>query len=160
MKRIILHWTGGTHTVSALDREHYHFIVDGQGKLFEGRHKPEANLNPKSGAYAAHTLGCNTGSIGISMAAMLNATESPFNAGKYPLTKVQFEAAAMQVAKLCKQYGIPVSKKTVLSHAEVQPTLGIRQRGKWDITHLPWNPKIVGAIECGDEFRRLVLAAM
>jgi N-acetyl-anhydromuramyl-L-alanine amidase AmpD len=156
MQRVIFHWTGGTHEVSNLDREHYHFIVDGRGGVHAGKHAVINNARPVHGRYAAHTLGCNTGSIGISMAAMLNGVESPYNPGKFPLTKVQFEAAAQLVARLCKQYKIEVTRKTVLSHAEVQPTLGIRQRGKWDITRLPWDASIKGAIPCGDAFRALV----
>ncbi len=28
MKRLIWHWSAGTHTPSALDRQHYHFVID------------------------------------------------------------------------------------------------------------------------------------
>lgn len=157
MKRIILHWTGGTHTVSSLDRQHYHFIVDGCGGIHAGIYPVKNNERLVGGRYAAHTLGCNTGSIGVSMAAMLNGTEVPYNPGKYPLTQVQWEATAKLVARLCRLHKILVTRRTVLSHAEVQPTLGIKQRGKWDITRLPWNANIYGAIPCGDVFRAAVL---
>lgn len=51
MQRIILHWSAGTNTVSALDLLHYHFIVDGNGSVHDGKSKPEANAKPTAGAY-------------------------------------------------------------------------------------------------------------
>jgi hypothetical protein len=51
---------------------------------------------------------------------------------------------------------VPVTPKTVLSHAEVQANLGIKQKGKWDIAILPWDRSFDTARECGDEFRRMV----
>lgn len=52
MKRIILHWSAGSNVVSAIDRDHYHFIIGG-----------------------AHTLNCNTGSIDVALAGMADATK-------------------------------------------------------------------------------------
>lgn len=156
MKRVILHWTAGSYAVSWLDKAHYHFIIDGNGSVCSGRHPVSANEVLRYGKYAAHTLGCNTGSIGISIAAMAGAIENPFNAGRFPLKKEQFYAAAALTARLCRQYGIEVTARTVLSHAEVQSTLGIKQRGKWDIARLPWDLTIKGATQCGDSFRNLV----
>ena len=72
MKRIILHWTAGTHTPNAHELECYHFLIDGLGRIHNGKFKPEANLNCKSGLYAAHTGGGNTGSIGVSLCGMAN----------------------------------------------------------------------------------------
>ncbi|MGF7055404.1 hypothetical protein GGC47_004615 [Bosea sp. OAE752] len=46
-----------------------------------------------------------------------------------------------------------MTPKTVLSHAEVQGTLKIAQRGKWDIARLAFDPSAVGAKACGDTFR-------
>ena len=68
---------------------------------------------------------------------MLGAREAPFDAGSQRINEAQIEALAQLVANLCRRYGIPVTRATVLTHAEVQPTLGVRQRGKWDITWLP-----------------------
>ena len=158
MKRIIAHWTAGTWKASTEDRKHYHFIVESDGNVVRGNWPVKNNESiPKgSSEYAAHTLNCNTQSIGISMACMAGATESPFHAGNYPMTQQQFEAMCEKIASLCKQYSIEVTPQTVLSHAEVQPTLGIKQRGKWDFTRLPFNPKIVGAKACGDFMRERV----
>ncbi|WP_248311240.1 hypothetical protein [Bosea sp. UNC402CLCol] len=46
-----------------------------------------------------------------------------------------------------------MTPKTVLSHAEVQGTLKIAQRGKWDIARLAFDPPVGGAKACGDMFR-------
>lgn len=160
LKRIVLHWSAGTHTVSGLDRSHYHFIVGGDAKTVAGVHAPEANIRPVKGRYAAHTLNCNTGSIGVAVAAMAGAVERPFNPGKYPITPAQLDALAALVAGLCRRYGIPVSRTTVLTHAEVQSNLGIKQRGKWDINWLPGLAGPVAPTTAGDEIRRRVCAAL
>lgn len=156
MKRIIYHWTAGTHKASSLDKDHYHFIIEADGKVVNGNKKPEDNLSTADGKYAAHTRGCNTGSIGVSLACMYGATESPFDSGKYPMTKAQWDAGVALGAKLAKLYKIPVSPQTILSHAEVQGTLGIKQRGKWDYTRLSWAPDVKGAAACGNLLRNSI----
>lgn len=159
MQRVIMHWSAGAHTVSALDRQHYHFIIDGAGVVHDGIHKPEANERPVSGRYAAHTLNCNTGSIGVAVAAMAGAVEAPFSPGKYPITEAQVDALAGLCAHLCARYGIDVTRRTVLSHAEVQPTLKITQRGKWDIAWLPGMAKPGDPVAVGDVLRARIIAA-
>lgn len=156
MKRIVIHWSAGSHTPSALDKEHYHFIIDGKGVVHNGKHAPEANLNPKKGEYAAHTLNLNTGSIGVALAAMAGAVERPFNAGRYPITEAQEKALTELLVKLTDKYGIPVTRETVLSHAEVQPTLKVTQKGKWDITWLPGMTQPGDPITVGDLIRERV----
>ena len=137
MDRIILHWTAGGYLPSAEDRAHYHLLIDSAGRAHAGLHPISANAKPIRGAYAAHTLNCNTGSIGIAVCAMAGARERPFGKGRAPITPAQVEALVTEAARLCRGYGIPVTRQTVLSHAEVQPTLGIRQRGKRDYDWLP-----------------------
>lgn len=156
MKRIIMHWTAGTHKVSSIDRRHYHEIVGGDGKRVRGDLLPEANLNTRDGRYAAHTRALNTGSVGLSVAAMAGAQERPFSAGKYPITSKQLDAFVAMVAEYADTYRIPITRKTVLTHAEVQPTLGVWQRGKWDICWLPGMAKAGNAIEVGDELRTMI----
>jgi N-acetyl-anhydromuramyl-L-alanine amidase AmpD len=156
LKRVILHWTAGTHVANALDRQHYHFMVQGDGSVVEGVHPPEDNERLVGADYAAHTLNCNTGSIGVALCGMLGAVESPFTAGIYPINETQLTAACALVARLCKTYGIAVTPKTVLTHAEVQGTLAIVQNGKWDIARLPWTSTIVGATAVGGFIRALV----
>lgn len=154
MERIIIHWSAGTHTVSALDRQHYHYIIDDDGDVHTGIHPVSANKGPlRSGAYAAHTLNCNTGSIGVALAAMAGAVERPFSAGQWPITPQQVDALAALCADLCRQYDIPLDRATVLTHAEVQPTLGIAQRGKWDVTWLPGMAGPGAPVAVGDMIR-------
>lgn len=159
MKRIHIHWTAGPHRATATDREHYHFIVEGDGTVIDGIHKPEANLAIGNGSpYAAHTLNANSGAIGVAVAAMRNARERPFNPGPSPITDRQIEALAALCARLCIKYGISVTRWNVLTHAEVQNALGIAQRGKWDITWLPGMDAPGPAIEVGDRLRRMISA--
>jgi len=160
MTRIIWHWTAGTHVVTGTDRAHYHYIIAGDGSVVAGNHPPEANVSTADGAYAAHTLNCNTGSIGVAVAAMAGAVERPFSAGRFPITLKQVEALARLCARLCAQYEIPVTRETILSHAEVQPTLQIAQKGKWDIAWLPGMTKPGDPVRVGDEIRALIAEAM
>lgn len=156
LKRIILHWTAGGGKPSGLDREHYHYLVDREGRVSHGRFAPEANIKPLRGAYAAHTLNCNTGSIGIGLCGMVGANERPFSAGAAPLTDMQIDAACALARSLCRKYGISVTRETVLSHAEVQPTLGIKQRGKWDIAWLPGMAAAGDPVQIGDRLREKI----
>lgn len=156
MRRIIIHWSAGGYTPSALDKKHYHFIVAGDGTIAHGDKKPEANLDTSDGNYAAHTRGTNTGAIGVAFAAMRGAVESPFDHGPDPITPAQVAAMADLCADLCEAYGIPVSRETVLTHSEVQPTLGIKQRGKWDVNWLPGMTKPGRPVTVGDALRALI----
>ena len=99
MKRIIMHWTAGPNNPTNLDREHYHFIIDGAGKVHSGKFAVAANVKFAKGAYAAHTLNLNTGSIGVAVAAMAGAVERPFSAGTHPITEAQVHA----LAGLCRE---------------------------------------------------------
>lgn len=156
MKRVILHWTAGSNKASTVDLEHYHFVVNGDGTVVKGDHKVEDNLSTADGVYAAHTKGANTGAIGVAMAGMLGA-EGPGKLGKYPLTKKQWDACMALVKKLTAQYKIPITPSTVLSHAEVQSTLGIKQNGKIDISFgVPGKPELKTAKACGDYMRSLL----
>lgn len=158
-KGIVVHWSAGTHKVSSTDKQHYHFIVDGAGNVVQGIHTVEDNDKTNDGNYAAHTAGANTGRIGVSMAGMMGARENPFEAGNYPLTKPQWAAMIKLVASLAKKYKIPITPQTILTHAEVEKTLGIKQKGKWDITRIPFKPDLIGAKACGDFLRAEVKGA-
>jgi N-acetyl-anhydromuramyl-L-alanine amidase AmpD len=164
MNRIIWHWTGGAHTANASDKRHYHFIIEGDGTVVAGNHPPEANAtihSPRDGStYAAHTRGLNTGSIGIALAAMRGATERPFNAGPSPITQAQVDALVALTARLCGQYAIPVQRDTVLTHAEVQQTLKVAQRGKIDIMWLPSMTRTGDPVAIGDGLRDRVIDAL
>lgn len=161
MVRIIGHWTAGNYAPTDNDRAHYHVLIDGNGKPVRGIPAIPLNALPKAQpGYAAHTLNCNTGSIGISICAMAGAVEAPFKAGNCPITKAQWAAFVLSIADLCERYKIPVTRKTVLTHAEVQDNLGIKQRGKWDIAILPFDPKFNTAKKVGDRLRAEVSEAL
>lgn len=159
LKRIIIHWTAGSHTPNQTDLKAYHYVIDGKGGVHAGKFTPEDNLSTGDGKYAAHTLNCNTGSIGVSLAAMAGAVERPFNSGKFPITAAQEKALTDLLVMLSKQHGIPVSRETILTHAEVQPTLGIAQKNKWDITWLPGMTQPGNPIAIGDLLRERVRVA-
>lgn len=164
MQRIVLHHTAGGLKPSAFDKQHYHRIVDGDGEIHSGLHPISANAPGKvlrNGHYAAHTRGLNTGAIGVSMACMANAQWADPPACKAFPTPTQVEALIAEVARLCREYGIPVTRRTVLSHAEVQPTLGIAQAGKWDFDYDPFG--ILDSrdpLAIGDMLRERIVAAL
>lgn len=155
MIRVITHWTAGAYTPSALDLSHYHILVHGNGDISYGTRKISDNENTGDGVYAAHTARANTGAIGVTACCMHGARESPFDAGRSPMTKKQYAVMARVVAELCQRYDIPVEPEFVLGHGEVQAILGRRQAGKWDPMKLPWDPaRSVRSV--GDEFRARV----
>ena len=142
MTYITVHWTAGGYEVTETDREHYHIIVDGNGKLVRGNFSILANVSTSDAdGYAAHTSQFNTRNIGISAACMANAIESPFDAGAYPLRRGQWLVVAQVAAELCARYQIEVLPTTVMQHGEVQMNMGVPQSGKWDICKLPWLPE-------------------
>jgi hypothetical protein len=155
MKRIICHWTAGAYKAGDHDRECYHLLIEGNGALVRGEHGIDDNVNTRDDNYAAHTLRCNTGSIGISVCCMANAIEAPFNGGPCPMTREQWDLLAQVAAQLAKRYGINVTSKTILGHGEVQEELGIAQKQKWDPMVLPWDPTIAKR-EVGKRFRERV----
>lgn len=161
VERIIWHWTAGSYTASALDREHYHLLIEGDGKLIQGKH-PIASVVPPlhSGKYAAHTLNLNSWSLGCAVCCMAGATENPFDPGLYPLTSEQYAAMLQVSAELCLLYKIPVTKNTLLTHAEVEANLGVKQKRKWDITVTPsrsiGKPTKMSASAWGSAFRTSV----
>ncbi|MBX3583660.1 MAG: N-acetylmuramoyl-L-alanine amidase [Rhizobiaceae bacterium] len=160
MTRIIFHWTAGQHKASAGDRKHYHILVEGDGKLIRGIPSIDLNDAPVKPGYAAHTLNANGDAIGTSMCGMAGAQESPFKAGPAPMTEEQWNRLVSVHVALCRRYTINVSRKTLLSHAEVQETLGIKQRGKWDVAVLPFDRSVKGARAIGDRMRAEVAARL
>ena len=158
MQRIIMHWTAGAHKANSTDKKAYHILIEGDGTLVRGVASIALNSGTIKTGYAAHTLNCNSGSIGVSLCCMAGAVESPFNPGSHPMTKAQFDTLISVVKELAARYKIPITRQTILSHAEVQTTLGIKQKNKWDYTRLAFDPSIQGAIKIGDHIRALVAA--
>lgn len=142
MKRIIIHWTAGSGSPNAIDKEHYHYLIDEKGDVHNGKFKPEDNENCNDGQYAKHTGGGNTGSIGVAVCGMLGFNGVK-NVGKYPLTKIQCERMFKLVADLCTKYKISITSANVLTHYE----FGMRNprtssAGKIDIVYLPPYPYV------------------
>ena len=160
MSRIHVHWTAGSYTANATDKTHYHVLVEGDGKLVKGDPSIALNEAPAKPGYAAHTKNANSGAIGVSMCCMRNAVERPFDPGPSPMTKTQWDVMVRAVADLAAHYKIPVTDKTVLTHAEVQPNLGIAQSGKWDVAILAFDQSFDTPKKVGDRMRTEVANAM
>lgn len=164
MRRIVNHHTGGALVPSSFDLQHYHRIVDGDGNVHVGRHAIEANAPGRAlsaGKYAAHTARLNSGAIGVAMSCMANGQWSdPFACRAFPRPAQVAELIALN-ARLCVDYGIAVSRETVLSHGEVEITLGVRQSGKWDFDY-DFMDRTDGRdpVVIGDTFRDRVQAAI
>lgn len=157
IKRIHWHWTGGAPGINAKESDSYNFVITWpEGEVIAC--VPVARQIPPliNGAYAAHTRGANSNAIGISLDAMAGAVERPFKSGAYPVTQAQVDALVALSRKLGAQYGIPVTRATMLTHAEVQGTLRIKQRNKWDIMWLPGMAKTADPVMVGDMLRALV----
>ena len=161
MVRIIAHWSEGRAKANDTDRAHYHLLVEGgkTPKLIRGDHSIADNASTADGDYAAHTRGCNTGSIGVALCGMMGCNESPFAPGPEPITEAQWHLMVQAIAVLCRRYKIPVTPETVLCHGEVQKILRIRQRGKWDPMKWPWAPEVPGH-RIGDMLRQQVRDAL
>ncbi|MEX0306019.1 MAG: peptidoglycan-binding protein [Ruegeria sp.] len=156
LHRIHWHWTAGAEGVIDLELNHYNFVIDHGGKPHEGVYslRAQSGYSPERGAY--HTWRANTGAIGLAVDCMAGAWERPFDPGTAPMTSAQLGALVDLSAELGMTHDIPVSRFSMLSHAEVQPTLGIRQKQKWDITWLPGMAKPGDPIEVGDRIRAMV----
>lgn len=142
MKRIIIHWTAGGPVPTSYEKECYHYLIDSLGKTHLGKFKPEANLVCRTGMYAPHTGGGNTGSVGVSMCAMANFRNKN-NQGHFPITKIQFESTMKLCAELAVKYDIKVSPDSVMTHYEFgQKNPNTTSFGKIDIVFLPPFPWI------------------
>lgn len=155
MKRIIIHWTGGTNQPSSVDYEHYHYLVTGGGLVVKGKYAPEDNLNCNDGKYAQHCGGGNTGSIGVAMCGM-TGFKGTKNSTKFHLTRYQCERAFKLIAELCVKYDIQITPQTVLTHYEFGQTHPkTSSYGKIDITYLHPFPEVT-ANKIGDFIRNKI----
>lgn len=142
MKKIILHWTAGGPVPTSYEKGCYHYLVDSLGKVHLGMFKPEANEICRTGMYAPHTGGGNTGAIGVAMCAMANFRNKN-NQGHFPITRVQFEATMKLCAELADKYFIQITPATVMTHWEFgQNHPDTTSHGKIDIIFLPPYPWI------------------
>lgn len=136
VRRVVMHWTAGNYQPNWLDKAHYHFLIDGQGRPVKGPRAP--------GQYLPHIRNLNSGSVGLSICAMARARQcGPF--GKCPLTELQWERACQAAADILAAYGLTLSERTLLCHSEAERVYGVAQGGKWDIDLLPWDLKLTPA---------------
>lgn len=156
LHRIHLHWTAGAYGVIGMERRAYNGLVDQDGNRHDGEFHFNTQGSYRVGRAASHTLNANSGAIGLAADAMAGAREHPFDPGPHPMTEAQIEGLCEWAAELSVAYDIPVSRWSILTHAEVQPTLGIRQRWKWDIRWLPGMDGVGSAIEVGDMLRKRI----
>jgi hypothetical protein len=158
--RIHLHWTASSWNITSDVTRHYNDVFGPDGLHFPGGAQPQdqAIYSVAKKIGVSHTLDANTGAIGLAVAGMADAvpnwSKGTVDAGTYPLNWVQIDAMLQKAMEYCYRYDIKVSPWTVLTHAEIQPTLLIPQNGKWDIRWLPHNPKtLLSARAAGDILR-------
>lgn len=157
MKRIIIHWTGGQNQPNSTEFRHYHYLINGDGLTIRGQYAPEDNENCTDGRYAAHTGGGNTGSIGVALCGMFGYKSGKPDSTMFPLKPVQVEAAFKKIAELCKQYKIPITPETVLTHYEFGKSHPkTSSAGKPDISYLHPYP-LLKPDEIGNHIRGKVL---
>lgn len=159
LKYIVFHHTAGGWYPNDIDRAHYHYMIDKDGGVHEGRLKPEANARNLAGVapgqYAAHCGGGNSYAIGLALCGMAGYS-SRAQVGKYPLTRKQFEAACEKAAELCLEHDITPSPMTVYTHYEFgKRRPDTTSKGKIDITYLPFRPDLLPD-QIGDHIRSTV----
>jgi N-acetylmuramoyl-L-alanine amidase len=161
LRSISLHWTA--HDYSSVFPA-YHFCLAGAvDVVVHQTHDLRENMRevyrePEQ-PYAAHTRGRNSYSIGISIAAMRDATPSDF--GEFPMTQAQLDAMCRLAAGLARFYEIDVA--AIRTHAEAALDDGYFGAGsddlRWDIARLrpsaaPLEPHEANVT--GDWFRKRI----
>jgi hypothetical protein len=161
LHRIVWHWTAGAEGVISLEKIAYNCLVDHKANRHDGKWRPEHQADYRAGHWgASHTRMSNTGCIGISCDAMAGAVERPFHKGSAPLLWPQIFEMCHWTGELCVEFDIPVSKFSTLMHSEVQPTLGIQQKWKWDMNWLPDMNAPGDPITVGDRLREFTQASI
>lgn len=160
---VVVHWTGGGHRATGVDREAYHYVVEGDGSIVVGRWPVAANMRKVSGSdYAAHTGGWNSYRVGIALAGMKGYT-SPAAVGNFPLRHVQVERLAMLAGYFLELGGLdPMNPDDLCTHQEVwtiHRIKGNRNHQKLDIEHLPFRPELKPD-QVGDYLREITRVAM
>lgn len=159
IRGIVWHWTAGANGLIELERDAYNWLFDTVGNTYDGNHsiQDQVNYDWRRGIGASHTKSMNTGWLGLSVDAMAGAREVPLDWGSHPITWEGIDAMLDWTNYLCKGYDIPISPWTTLSHAEVQQTLGIKQRWKWDYKVLPGYTRSQDARSVGDILRQRMM---
>jgi hypothetical protein len=155
MKHIVMHWTAGGYRASENDKEHYHILIEEDGRLVRGDFSILDNVSTRDDIYAAHTKGFNSQAIGVAVCCMREAVPRPFDGGPCPMLELQWITMAAVVADLARRYGIACDEQHILGHGEVQRVHNIPQRGKWDPMVLPWKREL-SPKQAGDLLRTRV----
>ena len=106
--KIFLHWAGSGYSGA---HPNYHATVQGSGKVIKTR-----DYDTFGGGHTAYRN--NTG-IGLSLAAMSDATDRNF--GTHPVKGVQYQGMAKLTAKIAKSWGWKsgdINIQNVMTHAE------------------------------------------
>lgn len=152
-QKIVAHWTAGYGYPNNEELEHYHYVIDREGKVHIGHYKPEDNNNCQDGKYAMHCGGGNTGAIGVALCGMLHF-DSKTKKSDCDLNITQFDSLYHLVRNLLDKYKIILSKSTVYTHAEFGlANPNTESAHKIDIIYIP-HLKLYGIKECGDEIRK------
>ena len=144
---IVVHWTGGAYQANAVDRLHYHWIVEGDGRIVRGKYRMRDNMRKLAPGdlYAAHTGGFNSYRIGLACAGMKDY-RSPSDVGAYPLKRVQVGRMLRLAARICFVFGLdPLDPRVLCTHREVWTIHGVkgtRNHQKTDIEYLPFRPDL------------------
>lgn len=114
---IVVHHTGNPYdddlSAYEINRSHqaqgwtcigYHYVIRKDGTIEEGR--PHWTIG-------AHAYGENSHTIGIHFSGNFEIGEP---------TAAQIESAAMLLANLCTDYGLPIDRDHILGHRELMPT--------------------------------------
>ena len=165
LRAISLHWTAHGYDEGF---PAYHFcITRPDDVLVHHTHDLRENMRDVRLApeqpYAPHTRGRNAWSIGLSIAAMRDATPSDF--GTCPLTAAQLEGLCEVAATLAAFYGI--APAAIRTHAEAALEDGYFGAGsdelRWDIARLRPSPEPLRpeeATRTGDWFRERIAASI
>lgn len=151
--RVHWHWTAGAYGIIGMERRAYNGLIDQHGNRHDGEFSFATQAKYRVGHAASHTRMFNTGAIGLSCDAMHGANERPFRSGDHPLTWEQLWAMCEWTAEICAAFDIPITKWSTVSHAEIQPTFGVRQNWKWDFKWLPDMADVGDPVKVGDRLR-------
>lgn len=138
-RAIVLHWTGGVYTPNRVDLEHYHYLVQEDEALREGKFAVAANMGElRPGRYAAHTGGMNTRRVGLAFCGERD--------DRHPLTERQIRAGIRAAAAMCYYWQLdPARPDHLFTHREawtIHKVRGTRNHQKRDIDVLRFKPEL------------------
>ena len=167
--RIILCWTSTGYEFEGLSKARYHFAVDNKANIHRGKYTVDDNTEivereKEPSEYAKFVRGLNENSISVAMTGMVNITPKIESPGlvktDYPITRIQFDTFCILVNHLRNIYGIPLNYRTILSRAEIEETLKIKQSKRLDISLLPFydttNFAIYDPVYVGNKIRNKI----